>query len=337
MLTRGHFIGDIVDGFSDIANQASTRARLGLTDLHKFAEDFFKTALNHIYGLSLVNLNQDRSNEPGLDLGDAASGVAYQVTTQNKSQKMNETLAKVTDAKFKTYPKIYVLVIGKKQKKYTLDAVNSKRLSFSEDNIIDLDVLCRDCMNLPIDRLQTLYNHVRSELSRVKIDLEVPNEDGVYPTNIRAFTEAIPKPKMSNLGKYNAFLKSENEKQDIKKTKSDFGKLSAKLAKLPRITREFLCVMIERRENPKTADNVRINADKLNRISSYPDKEGELRLLQAYDLVYLDEPEDHGKSHHWSVNLTQKNGVDQNLLLQFIDTNGIPLQRPFVDLDFGDF
>ncbi|WOH57835.1 SMEK domain-containing protein [Bradyrhizobium sp. BWC-3-1] len=66
MLTRGYFIGEIVDALSDVAGQVSTRGRLGLTDLNKHAEDFFKTILNHLLSISLVNLNTDRSNEPGL-------------------------------------------------------------------------------------------------------------------------------------------------------------------------------------------------------------------------------------------------------------------------------
>lgn len=77
MLTRGYFIGEIVDALSDVAGQVSTRSRLGLTDLNKHAEDFFKTILNHLLSISLVNLNADRSNEPGLDLGDKANKVAF--------------------------------------------------------------------------------------------------------------------------------------------------------------------------------------------------------------------------------------------------------------------
>jgi hypothetical protein len=96
MLTRGYFIGEIVDAFSDIAGQVSTRARLGLTDLNKHAENFFKTVLNHLLALSLINLNEDRSNAPGLDLGDEGSGTAFQITAERSSAKINETLAKLS-------------------------------------------------------------------------------------------------------------------------------------------------------------------------------------------------------------------------------------------------
>src|SRR5262245_16201218 len=121
MLTRGYFIGEIVDAFSDIAGQVSTRGRLGLTDLNKHAEDFFKTVLNHLFTLSLVNLNEDRSNAPGLDLGDEGNGIAFQVTAERTSAKVNDTLAKLTADHIMAYPKIRVLMIAGKQSSYSLN------------------------------------------------------------------------------------------------------------------------------------------------------------------------------------------------------------------------
>src|SRR4051812_30533745 len=114
MLTRGHFIGEIIDAFSDISGQVSTRNRLGLMDLSKHAEDFFKTTLNYLCNISLTNLNAERSNAPGLDLGDAANKVAFQVTTQKTSAKINETLKKLTAEQIQTYPNVRILIIGTK-------------------------------------------------------------------------------------------------------------------------------------------------------------------------------------------------------------------------------
>ena len=65
MLTRGYFIGEIIDAFSSVAVQVSTQGRVGLDDLSKHAEDSFKTVLNYQWDLSLSNLNEERSNAPG--------------------------------------------------------------------------------------------------------------------------------------------------------------------------------------------------------------------------------------------------------------------------------
>jgi hypothetical protein len=194
MLTRGYFVGEIVDALSDVAGQVLTRSKLGLTDINKHAEDFFKTILNNLLWLSLVNLNADRSNEPGLDLGDKTSGVAFQITGTRTSEKVNATLKRLSDDQIKAYPKIRVLMIAGKQSSYTLDPALCARASFSENEIWDIDDLCKRCMDLPIDVLQLLYNQLRSELARVAIELEIPDADGKYPTTLVDFIEAIPKP-----------------------------------------------------------------------------------------------------------------------------------------------
>ncbi len=70
MLTRGKLLGDIMEGLGQLNFVLQTRNRLGLYDLNKCCEDFIKDLLNLIYGYNLSNLNETRSNEPGLDLGD---------------------------------------------------------------------------------------------------------------------------------------------------------------------------------------------------------------------------------------------------------------------------
>jgi hypothetical protein len=342
MLTRGYFIGEIVDAFSDISGQVSTRARLGLTDLNKYAEDFFKTVLNHLLSLSLTNLNDERSNAPGLDLGDNGNGIAFQVTSQRTSAKVNETLAKLSLEQIATYPKIRVLIIGSRQSSYTLNAADCARASFTDDDIWDIDVLCKLCMDLPINTLQTLYNHVRDELARVRIDLEIPDADGKYPTNVADYTEAIPKPQMSDLTRFNRHLEDTGMEETIEKTRASFENLTKNLAKLPRISREFLALMIERRETERRggiggSDRIEINADKLDRITRYPDRDGELRVLKAYNFIDLDEPDQKGESYYWRIIFPGTPGDFERMFLEYVEANGIPLARPLVSLDFSGF
>ena len=342
MLTRGYFIGEIVDALSDVAGQVSTRGRLGLTDLNKHAEDFFKTILNHLLSISLVNLNTDRSNEPGLDLGDKANKVAFQITATRTSAKVNDMLATLSDDQINAYPKIRVLMIAGKQSSYSLDPALRARASFDETDIWDIDDLGKLCMDLPVDVLQLVYNHVRSELARIKIELEIPDADGKYPTTLADFIEAIPKPQMSDLTRFNKLLEDQGIGENLEKTQRAFATLSAALAKLPRITREFLVMLIERRETERRRpfggeDHIEINADKLTRISRYPDNDGELRVLDAYGFVRFDEPDEHGESAHWRVFLPGLTTEGRLVLLEFVGAKGIALNRPLVALDFSDF
>lgn len=342
MLTRGYFIGEIVDALSDVAGQVSTRGKLGLTDLNKHAEDFFKIILNHLLSLSLENLNAERSNEPGLDLGDKTKQVAFQITATRSSAKVDATLEKLTDDQLKTYSKIRVLMIAGKQSSYTLDDALCARASFTKDDIWDIDDLGKLCMDLPVDALQRIYDHVRGELARIKIELEIPDADGKYPTSLSDYIDAIPKPKMSDFVVFNKFLEDQGIGKGLEKTQAAFATLSSALAKLPRITREFLAMLIERRETERRPgvghrDRVEINADKLNRISRYPDNDGELRVLDAYGFVAFDEPDQHGESAHWRILLPGFSTEDVLTLLEYMEINSIPLSRPLMALDFSGF
>ncbi|WP_445157797.1 SMEK domain-containing protein [Halomonas sp. E14] len=140
MITRGHLIGKIVDGLTSISQQVSTRCQLGLTDLNRYPEDLFKDYLNEALALSLVNLNDERSNEPGLDLGDEVPSVAFQVTSTKTAQKVNKTLKTTSKNQF---DEINVLVIGKKQTSYQLGQSLIQSLAFTEENIWDIGDLCK--------------------------------------------------------------------------------------------------------------------------------------------------------------------------------------------------
>ena len=106
MISRGIIIGKIVDDLASLKYQIETRNKLGQLDLTKFCEDFFREVLNTTYGLNLKNLNDERSNEPGIDLGDDKAQIAFQVTSKNKLSKIHDTLNKITEAAMATRPSI---------------------------------------------------------------------------------------------------------------------------------------------------------------------------------------------------------------------------------------
>jgi hypothetical protein len=76
MITRGYFIGQIVDELTAISSQVEMRGKLHLFDLHICLENFFRDILNIALGYSLKNLNEERSNAPGIDLGDENEKIA---------------------------------------------------------------------------------------------------------------------------------------------------------------------------------------------------------------------------------------------------------------------
>jgi hypothetical protein len=242
---------------------------------------------------------------------------------------------------FSSFGHIKVLIIGHKQGSYALDAAACARARFEEGDIWDIDDLCNRCMDLPVDLLQTLYNHVNSELARVKIELEIPNPDGTFPTSMADFIQALPKPTISDLTRFHEYLESDQIGLSAEQVRNDVTALSTGLANLPRITREFLAIMIERRETVRRRgvrhDDMEINADVLDRIARYPDVKGELRVLETYGFVSLDEPADHGESPYWRIRFPKTSDGIAWSIVEYAETNGIRLVRPIVNLDFGGY
>jgi hypothetical protein len=252
VITRGHFIGEIVDELSSVANQIAARSKLGLLDLNVFSENFFRDVFNALYDWKLENLNQSRSNEPGLDLGDKARRVAIQVTSRADAAKVNGTLKKITATQATAYDKIFVFVAGQKQGSYTLDAALCKKYTFKEENILDVKDLCRKAMDLPIDKLQVLHRLIRMNVVKVLIELELPDpETGKFPTSGFDKWEVKPEPKVGDAKKFAKWHSDEIDvtltSKEIQTVQKDLVELCQRLRRLPRVTREFLVMLFERR------------------------------------------------------------------------------------------
>lgn len=252
MITRGHYIGEIVDELSSVANQIAARSKLGVLDLNVYSENFFRDVFNALYNWRLVNLNQSRSNEPGLDLGDKTRRVAIQVTSRSDVAKVHGTLTKIKATQATAYDKFFVFVAGQKQGSYALDDAICSKYAFKEENILDVNDLCRKAMDLPIDKLHALHRLIRANVVKVLIDLELPDpETGKFPTSGFDKWEVKPEPKVGNAKK---FVKWHSDEFDVKLTpeeikaiQKDLVELGQRLRRLPRVTREFLVMLFERR------------------------------------------------------------------------------------------
>lgn len=340
MITRGYFIGEIVDTLGDIARQVETRARLNLNDLPVLVESFFKSVLNSVLGLELQNLNAEKSNFPGLDLGDRSSGVGFQVTAQRTSQKVNETLRSITDETLSDFPDVRILVVGAKQASYSVDVAQASRIPFDESQILDVNDLCKLCMDLPIDRLQALFDQVRRETVSVKVELEIPDDEGRYATSMYDFVEAAPVATLTDFAAYSSFGPAVDFGVTRQTAEAEFGELARNLSLLPRITREFLAVMFERRDPTDGRfgeDEFRVNVDRFPRLVSYADWQGEIRILEEHRFVRYDEPDHHNESGHWDLFLpgTPRNALP--LISEYLSDTGVTWRSIIAGVDFSGF
>ncbi|WP_313272649.1 SMEK domain-containing protein [Stenotrophomonas sp.] len=342
MITRGYFIGQIIDELTAVSQQVKSRAGLQLFDLNRYLEDFFKDILNIVYGYKLINLNEERSNNPGLDLGDEVAKVAFQVTSTKTSGKVNKTLEKAANQVGK-FPTIFVLVLQDKQGSYTLDTALAKPFNFvAEEHVLDIGDVLKKVLSLPIEQLQSLHDLVSKEVARVKIELEVPDKNGKFQTNIDAFIEQIPRERFEGIGTYYQYLVAEAKKEkatcDISEedVEIDFKNFIEKLKRLPRISRQFYAFLLDRGEWHETRKF--INADYLTRVCSFPDMHGELRLLSGADLCDLQESDGHGESAIWRIAtvLKAKSYEFTWEFMGFLKQKKIGLEKVIVSLDFSD-
>lgn len=336
MITRGYLVGQIIDDLSDIANQVKTRCDLGLTDLNVHLENFFKDVLNIILEAKLINLNEDRSNEPGLDLGDKKKRVAFQITSQKTSEKIDKTLEKISNAQIESYDSINILIIGKKQTSYSINEEFMKKTSFTLENIWDIDDVCRRAMSISIDRLQNLHRIVSTDAARVRIELEIRNVDGTFATNIMKYAEAAAVPK---IGKMLTFYNNHFVGYQSPEWFNDaFSAFVNKLASLPRITREFYAFMIVNRSRERIGgiSGLYINADILKRVMRYPDSDGEIRILQSLGFVYMNEPNERNSGYYYTIQFPH---IDEDVgatIIGYYEDNKTSIFDVFQELDFTE-
>jgi hypothetical protein len=343
MITSGHLIGQIIDELSAISHQVETRTKLGLTDLNRHLETFFQHMLNQCLGISLRNLNVDRTNSPGLDLGDESTKIAFQITSTKTSKKVNETLEKITADQLSKYESIRVFIIGKKQSSYELDKDLTERCRFKEADIMDVFDLCKYMIDLPLDRLKLLADYITAEVARVKIELEIPTAEGKYSTEIIDYIEKHQNPILGDCRTYWVFQKQENTRysQSLEEAREDLLAFAVRLSRLPRITREFLALLLERHDS---VDPLFINHDKLRRICRWPDIDGELRLLQAEELVRIDQHDESNLIPKIMIFISGTMGygkkINHDFHLQFMDymsRKALCFQRVISQMNFEGF
>ncbi len=340
MITRGHYIGEIIDGLSEICSKVDFRCSVGLYDLNKYLEDFFKDFLNIMYSYNLVNANKVRSNEPGIDLIDEKNRVVFQITSVKTSAKVSRTLENIGEDLIGTY-KVYILIIGQKQTSYTIKDDLMKKINFSEENIWDIYTLSKQLINISVENLKTLYTLINEESARIKIELEIPDANFKYPTSVLDYIEKIPKKKISDLLKFKEYLISIEplEEDSFSSTYNDIKEYINILENLPRVTRELYCVIVERRDDIKgdIGGNLFFNYDRFDRICKYPDKDGDLRLLNQAGLISIDYPDEPNKSKMIKIWGQGDSDFLVNNIIEFIEENSIMYSKCLVHLDFSDF
>lgn len=166
MLNRQTRLNEINSKLAWIKATVEMNSSLNLLDSNIHMEHFLIGLLNKIYGYNLVNLNAEESNFTSIDLGDKEKRTAIQVTSDNTSTKIKETLKKFFEKQYaNSFDTLIVVIVGSK-KKYTTKFTTIDGFDFSPDeHIWDFTQIYRDIGNKETPQIIEIAEYLSQELS----------------------------------------------------------------------------------------------------------------------------------------------------------------------------
>lgn len=145
-------MGKIEKRLTEIATSIKMSNKKNMTDINIICEEIFGTILNKLYGLNLVSVSMEfSSNFIAVDLVDYEKRVAYQVTSQDKRDKILSTIDKFnkSDLSDKVDQLQFLILSSRKHKYRGADKIplkNGNDFLFSQ-HIMSFDKLIKEIAN----------------------------------------------------------------------------------------------------------------------------------------------------------------------------------------------
>lgn len=168
MTARKTFMDQIIRELAIVQTEIEYQCGQGIYDDVHYWEEIAKGLLNRCYGFHLTNLNEEKKNFPGIDLGDRGRGIGVQVTAEKGSTKLNDTIQTVIGKKvYEEFPHLIFFILGRKQKKYTVTQNGQTLLGFdAEKDILDFGDIIKKCQTLELEDLKQAAEFLTGEISR---------------------------------------------------------------------------------------------------------------------------------------------------------------------------
>ncbi len=136
-----------------------------LYDINIISEHFFALFLSAAYQKDFANLNTSTQQHPAIDLGDKSAGICFQVTSDGKKPKVQETVGRYLKYQlFQTFPHLRVLIIGRRVGRYGGMQVPAEVTFNVDDDIVGGAELANHIRMLGTPDLQNLEAVVFQEL-----------------------------------------------------------------------------------------------------------------------------------------------------------------------------
>ena len=155
----------IINCLKDLERHAIFSNRAGRFDLNKDAEEFYRDLLNLFFDWNLKNLNTDKnSNYEGADLGDVEKGIAVQVTSENNSEKVHNSVKGFKNKSLRQgYKELYILMFEGKSDFPRANFAKTVDGTFIFDkfkHIIDHSDLCAKLKDAEYSYLKAIYDYL---------------------------------------------------------------------------------------------------------------------------------------------------------------------------------
>ncbi|MEA5011125.1 MAG: SMEK domain-containing protein [Angelakisella sp.] len=165
MINKEIYIKNIAAALAFLSKEVEILNCVNFYDINIVAEDFYAQFLNKIYGYNLCNLNDFEKNAPAIDLADEALRISIQVTSDNDSEKIKDTIKKfIEHDQFLKYDRLVILILTKK-KNYSTKFDTENRFSFDKKkDIIDYTDLIKDIKLKDINTLKKISKFLEEGL-----------------------------------------------------------------------------------------------------------------------------------------------------------------------------
>lgn len=291
MLQSAKYSNHIIEKINQFKSEIRIKSNNNLNDESVYAENFVCELLNLCYDYKLHNLNEEKSNFPGIDLGDEANKLGIQVTMQSTSEKVNKTLEKCyTNKCYTKFPNLKFFMLSDKQKSYSIKK-SYKEINFDyKEDILDFNDLYKTIINLGIDKQEEIFKYINKQFPE-----DNPNQyNSGNQEEIASLLEQIRLAQKSNDNGILLNKLLEDSLRKIEKNINDEHILKASNF----ITKIFTCGISGIQKDSliklyyyKGIINLKMNNDEemnicISKIESIDDKSGLLNKLKIKSVMY---------------------------------------------------
>ncbi len=124
-MNRQKSLERVIELFGLFRQQVQSHNKAGLFDINSLSEDVMIPVFRDVFEAPFLrNLNRERRNYPGLDLGDDQARIAFQITADSTIDKIKDTLQKIVSHRhYLRYDAFYIYHLKEKQSRYNKKAL----------------------------------------------------------------------------------------------------------------------------------------------------------------------------------------------------------------------